>query len=104
MTTDWTLYDMINWRQYFQKYEKKVISQYDNFKKSYNFKPITTLNGSNQNAKQPKQSNGQVPESSAKTLKDYKSAHIATPTTNERPGPQNQRQNLDPQSAETATW
>ena len=33
-----------------------------------------------------------------------RSAHIATPTTNERPGPQNQRQNLNPQSAETATW
>lgn len=47
-----------------QKYEKKIISQDGSFKKSYNYKPITTLNGSNQGAKQPKESNGQVPQKS----------------------------------------
>lgn len=47
-----------------QKYEKKVIPQDGSFKKSYNFKPITALNGSDQGVKQPKQSNGQSPQSS----------------------------------------
>ena len=45
------------------KYETKVITLDDSFKKSYNYKPIEALNGCNSSTEAtPKQSNGQVPQ------------------------------------------